>query len=189
MGKKSIILGVALAMGVALSVRDWQRWRYEETKNYGHGPGGAGELEEQARRRKWALYQNEAVGIRLRYPEGWEVKENSVSSGKREKVSVVRFGEGGGWRIDVGVEELKTGANLNEVVDREIKTLKGLGATLVGERQNLNTERVSAVILTWEEGGEKRQRGVTVGGGKIVVVDVRNDEAALVEALTSLGFI
>lgn len=71
-----VAFGMLLVIGTALSIRDYRVWRYEETKNFGHGPGGdvpAVSLPDLVQ-----VYKNDVLQVRLRIPEQWAVKENSL---------------------------------------------------------------------------------------------------------------
>lgn len=120
-----VVLGVVLTIGVGYSVYDYKTWRYEELKNYGHGPGDTQpkiQLPELVQ-----LYRNEVVRIRLRVPAGWVIQENPkfqvlnpksppvlanlLVPEKREEVA--KFGD------RMTVEILKTKINLPDFVRKE----------------------------------------------------------------------
>lgn len=62
------ILALLLAVGIVVSVWDYKSWRREETRNFGQGPGSASIALTE-------IYQNDEWGIRLKYPEEWNVEE------------------------------------------------------------------------------------------------------------------
>jgi len=72
-----IIVALLLAVGLGFSVWDYKNWRKEETKNFGHGPGDASVTLTQ-------IYQNDEWGVRLKYPEGWDM-EQAVTFERTEK--------------------------------------------------------------------------------------------------------
>ena len=72
-----IIVALLVAVGIAFSIRDYKSWRSEETKNFGQGPGSASFKLNQ-------VYQNDEWGIRMKYPEGWDI-EQTVKFERTEK--------------------------------------------------------------------------------------------------------
>ena len=161
---------------MAVSVWDWRNWRYEETKNYGHGP-----LESLALPQELAIrYVNEYAGIRMRYPGGWMVVEKlkdiaktaemaeSFKPSKLTEVAVIT-NPGGEVEVKVGVD--RTQADLVTALEEQVKGVTGRGIEMAREREYLNTEREDWGIITWEVGERTVRRAVAVFDGRMAVVE------------------
>lgn len=166
-------LGVLIFVGTGVSVWDYKNWRYEETKNYGHGPEFVKPLELTKQ------YQNKIAGLRMRYPAGWEVYVDAkfkmqdarfnltdlVKIG--ERVEVAMIGE-----VTIGVERINK--NFPDVVNAEVAELP---VKLARERDYIVVSTADMVVLTWEEGEVVYQRALASGRGKIVVTDVSKSKS------------
>ncbi len=75
--RAGVIVSLLLAVGMALSIWDYKSWRSEETKNFGYGPGDVSVALTQ-------VYQNDEWGVRMKYPEGWDI-EQTVRFERTEK--------------------------------------------------------------------------------------------------------
>lgn len=148
---------------MGISVWDYGRWRKAETEKYGQGPEGAGYKLEANSYKLDRVYQNKKMGVRIRYPSELVVKENKDQ---------VEFGE----KIKMSVRE--TNQNLVDVADEEADKLK-----LTREREYVNAGPVAITILTWEEGGETRQRALTVNGKTMIVIDAAAGEEGVLRAM------
>ena len=168
-----VILALLVVVGIGLSVKDYRAWKWEETRNYGHGPVEAlGKPMELNGR-----YINPVVGIRVKYPEGW------VSTGKvglktvgKNKAEVVRI-DGGEIRIIVKVA-LEERAEIT-VADEMIEELKNKGISLARERDYYGDENEDWTVLTWDEGEKTVRMGFAITNGKIVVVEAESNKGGL----------
>ncbi|TSC87922.1 MAG: hypothetical protein G01um101416_237 [Microgenomates group bacterium Gr01-1014_16] len=91
-----IIVALLLVVGVGFSVWDYKSWRREEIREYGKGP----KINVQSSMfnvQLTEIYQNDELGIRLKYPADWEIEKN--------------------LKIE------KSGKNLPDLVDEEVARL------------------------------------------------------------------
>lgn len=72
-----IIIALLLVVGIGFSIWDYRSWRKEETRNFGQGPGSTSVALTR-------IYQNDEWGVRLKYPEGWDI-EKTVRFERTEK--------------------------------------------------------------------------------------------------------
>lgn len=166
--KIAILVLVLLAVGMVGSVNEYRKWRADETSNYGQGPQGEGSGTKLATDK---LYQNDVAGFRIKYPASWEIVANPLfADGKNSLSQISRMDESAevvnlGGRIRISV--LRSSLNFTDLVDREAKKMD-----LVREREYINTEKVSIVILTWKQNGRERQTAfVHKGEGKVIVLE------------------
>lgn len=164
-----------VAAGVVVSVRDYKAWRYEETKNYGHGP-----LESLAEPRELAQrYANEYAGFRMRYPAGWQAEEilknrtDLTALGEvyepKELTGAVLLEDGRG-EVEIRVSVDQARGDLVTVLEEQVRAAEGEGIKLVREREYLNTDREDWGVITWEVGERTVRLAVAVAGGREVVV-------------------
>lgn len=67
------ILALLIGVGVVFSVWDYKKWRNEETRNFGQGSGTSRITNNELRITQ--VYQNDEWGVRIKYPEGWNVEQ------------------------------------------------------------------------------------------------------------------
>ena len=151
------ILAFLIITGLGVSVWDYRSWRHEETKNFGQGPVGAAPLE------LTRVYQNKTAGFRVRYPDGWEIKENFKFKILNFKVRyrVVEMGP-----VKMSVE--KKNANMPDITNDEVKKI----GKLAREREYIGLGQGTAVILTWVGNGHFFQRAMVEHREQIVVLDL-----------------
>jgi hypothetical protein len=170
--KKYWWLVVLILVGMGLSVMDYKKWKYEETKNYGHGPDVVKPLE------LTKLFQNKVAGIRIRYPGEWKLEVNpkfdSLSNSKKtwEDVLIKNKRE---QVLEIGsfkLSEEYVSKNFPDVVNDEVKMI---GTPLSRERQYIVTMAGDVVVLTWEKDGGVWQRAMVARGNRLVIMDVNNN--------------
>ena len=187
------VIGVWLLTGVGVSIWDYRNWRYEETKNYGHGPDV-----EKATWRLTRIYQNNLAKIRIRYPEGWEVVTASafIDEARIEWPGDGEVVEFRNKNLNVRVSVSKAEGSLTEWENKFLQEADP-GERPYGDRQVVNTDRGSMTILTWQRfaGSQTfmRQWGVAKKGELLVVVkfdsglvDFKIDEVNFREMIISL---
>ena len=180
--KMRIIITLLLLAGIGYSVWDYKKWRWEETHAFGKGPNEDSRFKIQDSR--LVIYQNNVVGVRIKYPEGMQVNEDSKlkiqdSIKKRfeelvkvgERVEVVNFGD----KVKMSVE--RTDLGLSDASDREARVIE-----LTREWDYINTEKLSITILT----GPGGQRALAKTGEKLLVIDSQVDQKLFFEMLKSL---
>lgn len=170
-------------VGVFLSINDYRNWKKEETKNYGHGP-----LEKLALPLELAVrYQNDVAGIRLRYPQDWIAKDQTLFLAASYKIPT-------SWKTLLGVEkryqvttilssdevdptvkidlyeQRAINPDVTTVLEREAKKLESEGIVFSRNRDYLNTNRENWMVLTWEKGEKTFRYGIAVRGERIVIV-------------------
>ncbi len=182
--KTTILIVVLLAVGIIGSVKEYKQWRVDETSNYGQGPLGktnTGDTKLSADK----LYQNDVAGFRIKYPSSWEVVANpKFSDGKYSLSQIARMDERAevvlfGGRIRVSV--VRNSLNFTDLVDQEARKME-----MVREREYLNTEKVSIVILTWKQNGRERQTAFAHKGGDKVFVLEQDGVGGWEEVLRSM---
>lgn len=173
-----ILVTVVLGVGMAYSVWDYRKWQWEETKNYGHGPGEQFVAAEQLTKR----YENSGMGVRLGYPSNWTIAEN-------QNLVVMEKGRPLTWRELVGVntqerivtlrmeDELAIEINLKRLaaagtydLEDEVGRIKSEGVEFVSEREYINTDRENWMILAWEEGEKQIREAITIKGERLVAI-------------------
>jgi len=173
-------LWILIVVGVGVTLVDYKKWRWEETRRFGHGYEE--QLEPAVPLTK--VYQNDIAGVRVKYPGEWGAEENSKFNLQNSNV-IVRWEEvleeekrelvvqwPGGVRLYIE----NTDKNLADIADTEVKELESEGASLAGDREYINTDEASLVILTWEEVPETGnlvvwQRAMAQKKGRLVVLE------------------
>jgi hypothetical protein len=109
------------------------------------------------------MYQSKLMGIRLRLPAGWQVKESPgvIEAGGIIKVTVTASEE-----------------NLADITDGEVAVLAGQGIQLSREREYLNTDtgKMDMTVITYYRelpGGkaETVQKALGKSGQKLIVAE------------------
>lgn len=176
-----------LGVGMYLSIKDYRSWRYEETKNYGHGPGELYSPAEQLSEK----YEAKVIGFRLRYPWGWKLdvdsefqkllasEEARTQPKKWEQI----FKEGSMTDAltlqKTGVEQivptisLKLGTTRTvstDYVTTELARYKQMpGVRLVGDRDYVNTDRVQWTIITTQLNSKETKHAYMMVGERLFV--------------------
>jgi hypothetical protein len=177
--KKALVIGFAgvVLAGMGLSVaRDYRVWKYEETKNFGHGPKNLSPAKKLD-----VVYQNDVAKIRIRYPGDWKVTENPVFGESGDLKLQRSWAEilAGGSRLElakigsVGVEVQKAVLGIVEAADAEERGIKQAGKS-VGDRIYINTDKISLVVLTWQDAGVQYWRAMGVKSGRMVSIEMNN---------------
>ncbi|KKU01650.1 MAG: hypothetical protein UY06_C0052G0005 [Candidatus Amesbacteria bacterium GW2011_GWA2_47_70] len=129
-----LVVGSLLIVGIGFTVWDYKLWRIEETKNYGQGweeNKGVAPAQKLA-----GVYTNKLLKFRIKYPQDWEAKDMTFSE---------PFGRA---KITVTVE--KDTRDLPIIADE-------MAGGITRERNYINTESASLVILTWAGVKETKQ--------------------------------
>lgn len=156
-------------MGIGFSVGDYRRWRYEEIKNFGHGPTESLTPPKDLT----ARYENAVAGVRFAYPADWTVEPNRIFSQKNpsiplgKQITMVRV-KYPSVSLEVGME--KAAEQGTALLEGEIKRLKDSGIIFTKERDYLNTDRENWIVLTWEEGEQVVRYAITAKGERLVFV-------------------
>lgn len=149
------VIGSLIVTGVVFTLWDYSRWRHAELDNYGLGPK---EKEHwQAARPLDKLYQNLKMGVRLRYPGDWEIKE------KGEAVTIAqKNGE-----VAIKITTQTTNESMTEIANR-----MAVGATK--DREHIKgQDETPIILLTWNRGGEIVQKALAGREKKLVILEVR----------------
>lgn len=159
------------------SVRDYKKWRWEETKNYGYGP-----IEQQALPQELSQhYESKTAGMRIAYPKNWTAETNELFSAQsstspvnwtsliEEKTftSVIKLSFP---KISVEVLMKKLPVEGPNPLETEVKRLNDMGIVFSKERENVNSDRGNWTVLTWEEDNTTVRYAVTNKGERLVVV-------------------
>lgn len=168
-----------------LSIQDYRSWRYEETKNYGHGPGElyvpAEEMTEK--------YEVKVLGFRIRYPWGWKLnvdsdfgalvtrEESRRQPRSWEELFPSRSMTQAFTLEKVGVEQIspmvtfEIGTTLigsTDYVTGELDRYKQMtGVQIVGDRDYVNTDRVQWTLITTQSEGVETKHAYMIMGGKL----------------------
>lgn len=151
------IVGMMLVAGVGVTIGDYRSWQQAELARYGQGWK---DLEKPAAKLT-QMYQSKLPGIRLRLPEGWEVKENA-----------------GGIEV-IGMMTVKvttSDKNLTDLVNEEVSRMRTQGK-ITGEREYANTEKMDMTVISWTEElpggrGQMKQKVMGKEGERLVVLEV-----------------
>jgi hypothetical protein len=168
---------VLLAVGVGITIKDYVSWRHAEMDNYGHGYG-----QPEVAMNLVNLFENQYLGIRIRYPQEWVKTEKTdflntdkfprrdlmLALGKRYEV--VRFGD----VLTMSVEKVNKG--LTDTVNAEVKNLEDQKISLIREREYVSTDEINLIYVTWRVGGSIHQRAMAVEGNRMVVIDGETTE-------------
>lgn len=168
---KIVLIGLILAGGV-WSYKDYQEWKHLEMDKYGHGYGEAVPAMALAN-----LYENQILGVRIRYPDTWKVdeaKEFINLSPKITRNTLLRSGKRQtfvwlGTRVKISVQ--KVNQSLVDLVNMEETNIKNKNWEMLRERENVNTDEANIVILTWKQGGIIHQRAMAMDDNRLVVID------------------
>jgi hypothetical protein len=82
------------------------------------------------------MYHSQLLGIRLRLPLEWKVKEEANSIDVEGMMTV---------KISSSAE------NLTDLVNKEIVNMIAAGVKLTWEREYTNTEKMDMTVITWSE--------------------------------------
>lgn len=170
------VLAIVIMAGALLSAKDYRTWLHLETDKFGQGYEDNSQPAESLTR----MYQNTTMGMRIKYPTDWNVKENNkyVSSKPYihmpdllylgQRVEVAQIGP------FVKVEMERVNMSLPDLADREVKNLKSRGIVLSREREYVGSDTANITMLTWEEniGGEQmvRQEGMASKENSLVII-------------------
>ncbi len=161
------VVAVLLVAGVAFSLWDYVQWHRAEFGRLGQGPIAGPTPTPQALARPW---QSDWVGIRLAPPQGWSVQPGAGDSKAwsslplGQRVQVVQFSHPPA-QLSLGAE--KYVSDLTAAVAAEVATLP----LLSGDRQYINTDQASLVVLTWQKETNTYQEAILVSKGKLVVME------------------
>ncbi len=129
-----LIIFALVAMGMIFTIWDWRQWRIEETKNFGQGweeNKGVGPAQKLA-----GVYTNKLLRFRIKYPRNWEAEGMTFSE---------PFG-----RAKIAVTVKRDSRDLPVIADE-------MAGGITQERNYINTELVSLVVLTWKGARETKQ--------------------------------
>ena len=126
------MLGILAAAGAGLTIADYREWKHAELDRYGQGPG---DLQKPAMQLT-EMYHSKILGIRLRLPQGWRVKE------ERELIDVAGM---------MTVKVSSSSENLTDLVNKEIVKMIAAGVKLTWEREYAVTEKMDMTVITWSE--------------------------------------
>lgn len=141
-------------IGLVGSIGEYRDWKYQETFKYGQGVS-----DDAAKRVDVSLdgpYQSTKEKIRLRYPKGWDVVENTNE--------IVRF-ENPFAQIDVKLGKLE--GNLPDIVRGASQ-----GKQLLNDWEYVNGDRMGFTVITWQEEGKTHQKALGEKNGRLVIIGV-----------------
>lgn len=149
MSTARVILVVAIAIGVVLSVMDYRDWKRAETANF--GKGSAETAAYKAAQKLVGPYVNEVVKMRFRYPDGWEVIEDP-----RFKMLDARnkfnFSDGGRYEI-VKLKDQFGRATVTVSVQADNRDLINIAdeeaVGMTEDREYLTVNGANMTVLTW----------------------------------------
>jgi hypothetical protein len=169
-----VVIGVGILAGVVVTIGDYRTWRYEETKNYGHGPDV-----EKATWKLTQIYQNNRAKIRIRYPEGW-MAETAGAFRNEQQINWPGDGEVVEFRNKNSGVKVSVRKTEGSLTDWENKFLQAADPAErpYGDRQVINTDKGSYTILTWQRfaGNDTyvKQTGLAKKGELLVVVEMES---------------
>ncbi|MEK9201318.1 MAG: hypothetical protein AAB909_05100 [Patescibacteria group bacterium] len=152
-------IGVLLIIGVVFSIRDYKIWRSEETRYYGQGVrANIGPKPETLKPE--VIYQNNLVGLRIKHPTDWQIVVNPdvVPDGKKNFETFFRIGE----RIEI----VDLGGKIKISLERSEKNITDFSDweaskhAMSREKEYINTDHMSGIVLTWKLGGSERQTAI-----------------------------
>lgn len=166
------LLVIIVGAGLVFSVLDYRDWKRAETANF--GKGSAKTAAYKAAQTLVGPYTNGVVNMRLKYPDGWEITENSnlklqdpknlfnYMDGK--KYEVVKLKDQFG-RATVTVSVQADNRDLINIADEE-----AVGVT--DDREYLTVNGANMTVLTWSNSSQVRQLVLARKDGKIFRMEV-----------------
>lgn len=143
------LLTIIVGVGIVFSVLDYRDWKRAETANF--GKGSAQTAAYKAAQKLVGPYINEVVKMRLRYPDGWEIIEDS-----RFKMLDARnkfnFSDGGRYEI-VKLKDQFGRATVTVSVQADNRDLINIAdeeaVGMTEDREYLTVNGVNMTVLTW----------------------------------------
>lgn len=182
-----MVLAGLLGVGMVVTVGDYWMWRREETALYGHGyEDGADPALALT-----TTFQDNLIRVRVKYPGEWKVKQAEIFAAVADRLEmgevvtldqVVEMGvrqEVANWgeRLKLVVARVPAESSLIDIADAEVRALTAGGGKLSQERDYINTDGASLVVLTHkeEENGEEVTVQEVLGkkDEKLVVIEAK----------------